>query len=343
MKAAFIKETGTPDVIHYGDLPEPRPAAGQVLIRVEAVAVNPIDTYIRGGVIAMPVPMPFVIGCDAAGRIEAVGEGVTQFKSGDLVWCTNQGLLGRQGTFAEKIVIDAPWCFHRSANVSAADAAASALVGVTAHLGLFREASHLFPQHGDSASVTSEPPTVLVIGASGGVGSMVVQMAKLAGATVIATAGSAEKCELVRSLGADHVINYSEESITEAVQRIAPQGVHLFWETRREPDFDAAVTLLRERGMMILMAGRDARPSFPVGPFYVKECSLSGFVMFKATPTEMQRAAVDIDRWLAQGKLRANISVTLPLAEAAQAHRLQESATLRGDGNLKGKIVLQVS
>jgi NADPH:quinone reductase len=197
MKAAFITETGSPDVIQFGDIPEPSLGSGQVLIRVEAVAVNPIDTYIRSGVVAMDLPMPFVIGCDAAGSIEAVGEGVTGFKAGDLVWCTNQGLLGRQGTFAEKIVVDSQWCFHRSGNVTAADAAASALVGVTAHLGLFRDAARFFPSLCAATAGMSqpEPPTILVIGGSGGVGSMVVQMAKIEGATVIATAGSAAKCE----------------------------------------------------------------------------------------------------------------------------------------------------
>lgn len=345
MKAAFITETGSPDVIQFGDIPEPSPSDGQVLIRVEAVAVNPIDTYVRSGVVAMDLPMPFVLGCDAAGCIEATGKGVTEFKVGDLVWCTNQGLLGRQGTFAEKIVVDSAWCFHRSKNVGAADAAAAALVGVTAHLGLFRDAAHLFPSRDGSTTgkPQTEPPTILVIGGSGGVGSMVVQMAKIKGARVIATAGSDAKCEQVRTLGADHVINYREASIAEAVKRISPQGVHLFWETRREPDFDLAVAMLRERGMMILMAGRDARPSFPVGPFYVKQCLLSGFVMFKASPEEMRVAAQEIDQWLAQGKLRANIAKEFPLSEAADAHRLQESATLGGDGRLNGKIVLRVS
>ncbi len=345
MKAAFINETGGPEVIQFGDLSEPSLGAGQVLIGVEAVAVNPIDTYIRSGVVAMDLPKPFILGCDAAGRIEAVGGGVSEFKVGDPVWCTNQGLLGRQGTFAEKIAIDAHWCFHRSESVTAADAAASALVGVTAHLGLFREAGRFFPSRNGSPASDSqtEPPTILVIGGSGGVGSMVVQMAKIAGANVIATAGSVAKCEQVRSLGADHAINYREEPIAEAVKRISPQGVHLVWETRRVPDFDEAVGMLRERGMMILMAGRDARPNFPVGPFYVKECTLSGFVMFKASPAEMRAAAADIDRWLAQGKLRANIARTLPLSDAAEAHRIQESATLQADGSLHGKVVLVTS
>ncbi len=126
------------------------------------------------------------------------------------------------------------------------------------------------------------------------------------------------------------MINYQRESISEVVKREAPKGVNVFWETRREPDFDLAVDLMAPRGRMVLMAGRDARPVFPVGPFYVKECSLHGFVMFKATPVEMRAAADEINHWLAQGKLRANIAAPFPLDQAADAHRLQEAATLEG-------------
>lgn len=328
MKAAYIRETGAPDVIEVGELPEPKIGAGQLLVRVHAASVNPIDTYIRGGAIAVDLPDPYVIGCDAAGVVEAVGEGAGRFSVGDRVWCTNQGLQGRQGTFAEKIAVEDDWCFPLPDSVSFEDGAASALVAVTAHLGLFREADL---QGGE---------TILIIGGSGGVGSMVVQMARARGATVIATAGSAQKCERVLSLGADVAINYKEQSITEVVRKEAPRGVNVLWETRREPDFDTAVELLAERGRMVLMAGRDARPEFPVGPFYVKECSLHGFVMFKATALEMSTAAEDINHWFVQGKLKANVSATLPLDQAAEAHRMQEAATLQGSGDLSGKIVV---
>ncbi|MGB7323770.1 MAG: NADPH:quinone reductase, partial [Rubripirellula sp.] len=258
MKAAYIETTGPADVIRFGDLDEPKPGRGEVLIRVHAVSVNPIDTYVRSGVVAFDLPKPFIPGCDAAGVVEAIGEGVHHAAVGDRVWCTNQGLLGRQGTFAEKIVISQDWCFPLADSVSFVDAAACALVGVTAHLGLFREADL---QGGE---------TILVIGGSGGVGSMVVQMARSAGATVIATAGSDEKCAAVKKLGADIAINYQSESLADAVKKAAPKGVNVFWETRREPDFDMAVDLMAGKGRMVLMAGRDARPSFPVGPFYVK-------------------------------------------------------------------------
>lgn len=330
MKAAYILETGSPDVIRVGELPRPEPARGQVLVKVEAVAVNPIDTYIRSGVVAMQLPKPFVIGCDLAGVVESVGDGVSGFEPGMRVWCSNQGLLGRQGTFAEYAAVDADWLHPLPDGVAAWDAAAVALVAITAHLGLFRDAK------------LGSGETIAVIGGTGGVGSMVVQMAKLAGARVITTAGSDAKVEAAKGLGADEVIGYHRESIGEGLQRCAPQGVDVFWETRREPDFDVAVAAMKERGRMILMAGRDARPPFPVGPFYVKECSLKGMVMFKATPREVAESAHEINRWLAEGRLKANVSHTLPLAEAAEAHRLQEAATLKGAGNLAGKIVLTV-
>lgn len=328
MKAAYILETGAPDVIRWGEVACPEPAEGQVLVRVEAVAVNPIDTYIRSGAVAMNLPKPFIIGCDLAGVVEQVGTGVSGLEPGARVWCSNQGLLGRQGTFAEFAAIDAGWLHRLPDQVPATDAAAVALVAITAHLGLFRDAG------------LNSGETILVIGGTGGVGSMVVQMAKIAGARVITTAGSDEKAALARQLGADEVIGYHREPIGEAVARLAPQGVQVFWETRREPDFDLAVAAMAERGRMILMAGRDARPAFPVGPFYVKECTLRGMVMFKAAPREVAAAAQDINRWLADGLLRANISHRLPLSEAAEAHRIQEAATLRGAGNLAGKIVL---
>ncbi|PAY17417.1 quinone oxidoreductase [Rhodopirellula sp. SM50] len=324
MKAAYITQTGTPDVIQFGDMEQPTAGPGQILIRNHAVSVNPIDTYVRSGLVAFELPDPFIPGCDAAGVVESVGEGVESFSVGDRVWCTNQGLLGRQGTFAEQIAVDAQWCFPLPDSVDFATAAANALVGVTAHLGLFRSAA-------------IEPgETVFIIGGTGGVGAMVVQMAKAAGASVITTAGSDAKSERAMELGADHVINYSTQSIAERVKEIAPKGVNLFWETRRMPDFDEAIDLMAPRGRMVLMAGRDSRPEFPVGPFYVKECSLHGFVMFKATPLEMQRCAEAMNRWMASGRLKANIAQTLPLSEAAQAHRIQEAE------NVGGKIVLTV-
>src|SRR5215471_2186257 len=297
MKAAYINATGPADTtIQFGDLPKPEPTGSQVLIKVGAVAVNPIDTYLRNGANYWQLPKPFIIGCDLAGTVEALGPQARKFQIGQRVWGSNQGLLGRQGTFAEFCTADEHWLYPTPPNVSDEDAAACALVGITAHLGLFREAKLEIGE------------TVFVNGGTGGVGSMVVQMAKTAGARVIATAGSAEKIAALKKMHVDLPLNYKTDDIAAVVKHFAPTGVNVYWETVREPDFDKIVPLLAERGRLILMAGRDARPPFPVGPFYVKGCSLHGFVMFKATAEEQHACADDINRWLAAGKLKAQIS-----------------------------------
>lgn len=329
MKAAYIEQTGPADNIIYGDLPKPEATGSQVLVKTGAVAVNPVDTYIRNGANYWELPKPFVIGCDLAGTVEAVGPQVTHFKVGDRVWCTNQGLMGRQGTFAEYCAIDECWLYPTPDDVTHETAAACALVGVTAHLGLFRDAAL---QAGES---------IFVHGGTGGVGSMVVQMAKAAGARVITTGGSDEKCARAKELGAEVAVNYKTQDVAAAIKEFAPKGVNVVWETLREPDLDALISYLAERGRLILMAGRDARPPFPVGPFYVKGCSLHGVVMFKATADELRACSVDMNRWMSAGKLKAQIGKTLPLAEAAAAHRLQEENTLQKSGTLAGKIVLK--
>src|SRR5438132_572524 len=232
MKAAYIETTGGPEVIRYGDLPQPVPKEGEALVRVGAVAVNPIDTYIRSGAVAMPLPKPFITGCDLAGTVEATGPGVQRFKAGDRVWGSNQGLLGRQGTCAEYVCASEDWFYPTPTGVDDAQAAAVALVGITAHLGLFRCARL---QSGE---------IVFVNGGTGGVGSMVVQMAKAAGARAIATVGSAEKAELCRSWGADLVLNYKSDDIPAGIAGFTgKQGVAVWYETQREPDFLKTVEL----------------------------------------------------------------------------------------------------
>jgi NADPH2:quinone reductase len=293
------------------------------------VAVNPVDTYIRNGANYWKLPQPYVVGCDLAGVVAALGPNATRFQVGDRVWGTNQGLMGRQGTFAEFCAVDECWLYPTPPGVADETVAASALVGVTAHLGLFRAAKI---QVGEQ---------IFINGGSGGVGSMVIQMAKAAGARVLTTAGSDEKAAACRALGAEAVVNYKTEDVAAAVAKFAPKGVNMYWETRREPDFDKIVSYLAERGRIIVMAGRDARPPFPVGPFYVKECSLHGIVMFKAAPNELRACAEDMNRWFVEGRLKPHIAKILPLAEAAAAHRLQEDNTLRFAGTLAGKIVLK--
>jgi NADPH2:quinone reductase len=277
----------------------------------------------------MSIPLPFIVGCDLAGVVEKRGPNANRFKIGDRVWGTNQGLLGRQGTFAEYAAVDECWLYPILDGVNDETAAACALVSITAHLGLVRDAKL---QPGE---------TLFVNGGTGGVGSMVVQMSKAIGARVITTAGSEEKLKRCRALGADVAINYKTEDVAARVKEAAPNGVNVWWETLREPSFEVAVPLLAARGRYILMAGRDARPVFPVGPFYVKGCHLYGFAMFNATPEEQQAASVDINCWLANGKIKPCIDRVLPLELAATAHRLQEESTVGKSGALAGKIVIK--
>jgi NADPH:quinone reductase len=329
MKAAYIETTGGPDVIRLGDLPTPTPREGEVLVRVRASAVNPIDLYIRAGNVAMPLPKPFIPGCDLAGSVESVGPKAQRFRPGDRVWGSNQGLLGRQGTLAEYAAVNEDWLYPTPANVSDVEAAAGALTGITAHLGLFRSA-HLQPGE-----------TVFVNGGTGGVGSMVVQMAKAVGARVVTTVGSPEKAELCRKWGADRVLNYKSDDVPAGVREFTGgQGVQVWYETQREPDLERTVDLMAQRGRIVLIAGRQARPAFPVGPFYVKGLSLYGFAMFNATAAEQRRCAEDINRWLAEGKLHPPVGRTFPLEKAAEAHRVLEESTLRGAGTLAGKVVV---
>ncbi len=328
MKAAFIEQTGPPENITIGEFSKPSPVNSQVLVRIEAVDVNPIDTYVRSGMVAMPLPVPYIIGCDLAGVVEAVGPKAQRFRVGDRVWGSNQGLLGRQGTFADYAAVDEQWLYATPPGVRSEDAVAVALTGITATLGLVRDAK-LKPGE-----------TLFVNGGSGGVGSAVLQIAKAIGARVATTAGSDAKVALCQQLGADLAINYKIEDVDARLKEFMPTGINVWWESLRDPNFDRVVPLLALRGRMILMAGREARPPFPVGPFYVKGCSLHGFAMFNATAAEQQAAADDINRWLADGKLKSVIDRVLPLSEAAAAHRLQEENTIGKQGTLTGKIVL---
>ena len=328
MKAAFLDNPGPPDVIRYGDLPDPEPGPGEVRVKVAAVAVNPIDTYIRSGAVAANLPKPFIPGCDLAGVVDKVGAGASRFKVGDRVWGSNQGLLGRQGTFAEFCCPNEDFLYPTPAGVKDEDAVALALVGITAHLGLFQNAG------------LKAGEWVFVNGGTGGVGSAVVQMAKAAGAHVVTTVGSDEKAKLARGLGADVVLNYKTEDVPVKVKAVAGAGINVWYETLPPTDLERTIGMMAPRGRIVVMAGRAARPIFPNGPFYVKGLSMHGFAMFNATPAEQRACADDINRWLAAGKLKANIGRRFKLSEAAAAHRLQEENTLKAAGTLTGKIVL---
>lgn len=324
MKAAFIETPGPPESIRYGDLEEPIPRNDQVLVKVVAVTVNPIDTYIRSGAYPIPLPRPFIIGRDLVAIVEAVGRGVTRFAPGQRVWCNNQGYGGRQGTFAEFVAVDEGLLYPLPDGVNEHEAVAVVHSALTACIGLVREAAI---QAGE---------TLLINGGSGNVGSAALQVAHYFGARVIVTAGSTEKIRRCLELGADRAVNYKTGDVAAAIRDFAPQGVDVYWDTTREPDFERSVPLLKHRGRIILMAGLNAHPPFPVGAFYTKDCSMHGFAITNATPEELRDVADQINRLLAAGALKAKVDRVMPLAEAAMAHRLFEEH----QAELNGKIVL---
>ncbi len=330
MKAAFIRQTGAPDVIEFGELPTPEPGPSEVLVKVGAVSVNPIDTYIRGGMIKVATSFPYIIGCDLAGTVERAGSEVTRLKAGDRVWGSNQSLFGRRGSFAEFAAVDEKWLYPTPTGMTHEQAAAGALTGITAHLGLNLNAG------------LRSGEVVFVNGGAGGVGSAVIQLAKAAGAKVIATVGNEQKKALCESWGADCVLDYHSATLDDDIKAFTASngGLHVWFETQAPTNFDRTIGLMSLRGRIIVMAGRAARPEFPNGAFYVKDLRLFGFAMFNATPEE-QRACADAMNALAtQGGWHPQIGFTMPLSEAAEAHRLQEANTLQKKGTLTGKIVL---
>ena len=329
MKAAYFDGIGTPEVIHYGDLATPEPKTGEVLVRVAAASVNPLDVYIRSGLVHMTTPFPFIPGADLAGTVEAVGPQCSRFNVGDRVWGSNQGMLGRQGTFAEFAAVSEDFLYPLPKGVAESTAASLALVGITAHLGLFWRGQ------------LKAGETAFVNGGTGGVGLCVIQMAKIAGAKVIATVGSPEKANLAKKFGADAVIDYKTQDIVYAVKEAtAGKGIDVYYETQPPKDFAPTVEMMAPRGRIVVMAGRNAKPTLPNGAFYVKGLQLLGFAMFNMTPDEQRECADDMNKWMAAGTLKPHIGRTFPLSEAKDAHQLQEENTLGKAGTLSGKIVV---
>ena len=211
-----------------------------------------------------------------------------------------------------------------------AEAAAGALVGITAYLGLFRFA------HLQTAEL------VFVNGGSGGVGSSVIQQAKAAGAHIITTVGNAQKALYCQSLGADIVLDYNSPTLDDEIKHYsAPKGgINIWFETLREPTLERTIGMMAPRGRIIIMAGRQARPELPLGPFYTHDLSMLGFAMFNASPDEQRECGTALNDLYSRSGWHPAVGITLPLSQAAAAHQLQEENTLHKKGTLSGKIVL---
>ncbi|MFD5712607.1 NADPH:quinone reductase [Streptomyces pharetrae] len=317
MRAAFIEELGPAENIRYGEVPAPDPGPTDVLVEVEAVSANPVDTFVRSGIFRTPVEFPFVIGRDLVGTVVTAGPGAPGFAPGDRVWCNSLGHGGRQGAAAERAVVPADRLYHLPAGLDPATAVAVLHPAATAYLGLF---THGRVRPGE---------TVLIAGAAGNVGGALVVMAAEAGARVVATA-AARDAEYVASLGAHTVLDYRDPGLPEQLRKECPDGVDVHLDTSGTNDLAAAVDSLAHRGRIVLLAGARTQPVLPAGPLYMKDGSVVGFVISHATTAELAEAARTVNHLLSSGRLRPRSLERVPLAEAARVHQRLEAGELHG-------------
>ncbi|WP_440070487.1 NADPH:quinone reductase [Streptosporangium sp. OZ121] len=308
MTAAYITWPGPADEIRIGRFPVPEPGSSEVLVRVRALAVNHVDTFVRSGAYRTRLPYPFVIGRDLVGTVITAAPG---FAPGDTVWCDSLGFDGRQGSFSDYAVVPADRLYHLPAGVDPENAVACLHTAATAHIGLFREAGLRIGE------------TVVVTGAGGGVGTATVQLAAAAGARVVATARP-DDFDWCRRCGADEVVDYRDPGVYGKIAELAPGGVDVFWDNAGRHHLERTVPLLARGGRMIILAGLGATPVLPVGQLYTRDASLRGFAISNATVAELATAATAINHLLARGTLVSRIGTRLPLTEAARSHRLQE-------------------
>lgn len=318
MRAAFIRRTGGSDQIEVGDLPVPRPGPTDVLVRVQASVVNPVDLFVRSGAYRTHLPFPFVIGRDLVGNVVEAGPGVAGFRPGDAVWCNSLGHHGRQGAFAQYAVVASDRLYPLPAGVDAEQAVAVLHPAATAHLGLVRDAGL---QAGE---------TLLVEGAGGAVGSALVQMAHAMGARVIATA-AADDADWCHACGADRVLDYHDAELAQHIRAAAPDGVDVWWDTSGRNDLARSLPLMAPRGRVVVMSGLGrGDATLPVGALYTRDLRLLGFAISNAPACDLAAAARHINALLAAGVLRGRIGACLPLADAAQAHAALAERTMRG-------------
>ena len=307
MRAIQIKKTGGPEVMELVELPVPQPGTGQVLVKIEAVGVNFIDTYLREG--RYPAELPFTPGQEAAGTVVELGAGVSGFAVGDRVaW------NGTRGTYAEFACAPASDLLPIPEGMSFEQAAAVLLQGLTAHYLAY-----------DTHPIRAGE-TVLVHAGAGGVGLLLTQMAKRLGAHVLTTVSTEEKAELSRAAGADRVVLYTTESFVEEVKRQTDgAGLPVVYDSVGKTTFDDSLKCLRPRGLLALYgASSGAVPPFDLirlstmGSLYVTRPTLKDYVQ---TRQELERRAANVFGWVARGELQVRIGARYPLEDAVQTHR----------------------
>lgn len=317
MHAIRIASTGGPEALEWVEVADPEPGEGEILVEVEAAGLNFIDTYHRSGL--YPVELPFVPGVEGAGRVRAVGSGVDRFAPGDRVaWAMTPG------SYAEMAVVPAETAVAVPDDVGTDLAAAVLLQGMTAHYLAF----DTFP--------LSRGDRCLVHAGAGGVGLLLIQIAKMRGAEVFTTAGSMEKLELAKAAGADHLINYRETDFAQRVREIAgtDKPLDVVYDQVGKAVFTSSLDLIRPRGLMA-QVGNASGPADPISPLelsrrgslYLTRPTLGHYI---ATREELERRAGDLFSWIADGSLRVTVGDRIPLREAAEAHRRLEGRQTTG-------------
>ena len=315
MKAIRVHESGGPEVLKYEDYPDPVPGPGEVLINVQASGVNYMDVGRRKGALATQDPP--IPGGEAAGIVSAMGEGVTELAVGDLV-----GSSSVIGGYAEQALAPAARTIKLPQGTDASTAAAALLQGMTAH-ALAYDAFPLEP--GDKA---------LVHAGAGGVGLLLIQIAKAQGAYVYATVSTEEKAALATSMGADKVILYSHVDFAEEIIRdTAGEGIQVIYDSVGLDTFAQGMTCLARLGWMVLYGGSSGPiPPVDLGILGARSLAVTRASMnnYTATREELLRRADDVLSWIASGQLKLNIHKSYPLAEAAEAHRELEGRQTTG-------------
>jgi NADPH2:quinone reductase len=316
MKAIQVQKSGGPEVLTLVDLPAPKPKPNEAVVKVSAAGVNFIDVHIREGL--YPSSLPFVIGQEASGIVSEIGADVKSFKPGDRVAYT-----GIRGSYAEYAAVPADRLVLLPPGISEQQAAAAMLQGMTAHYLVY----DTYP--------LKKGETALIHAAAGGVGLLLVQMAKNIGARVIATAGTEEKAKLARAAGADEVILYAQQDFEVETKRLTDgKGVHVIYDGVGKTTFDKDLNVLRPRGYLVLFgAASGPVPLFDVGKLAQKGSlfiTRPTLVHYMAAHEELQKRATDVLTMIATGKVKLRIEHIYPLREAQQAHRDLEGRKTTG-------------
>jgi NADPH:quinone reductase len=314
--AIQVNAPGGPDVLEWVERDDPAPGPGELLVELAAAGLNYIDTYHRSGL--YPMPLPFSPGVEGAGTVAGVGDGVEGVAVGDRV-----GWTGVLGSYAEKLIVPADRAVTVPAGLDAEVAAAVLLQGMTAHF----LATTTFPL---------EPgQRCLVHAGAGGVGLLLIQIAKMRGAEVFTTVGSKDKAVLAEGAGADHVILYRDEDFGDAVERIAGRRpLDVVYDGVGADTFDRGLEVLRPRGMMVTFgnASGPVEPVLPLrlsqlGSLFLTRPTLGDYVAARA---ELEARAGDLFRWIGEGALDVRIEQRVPLREARTAHELIEGRQTTG-------------